>query len=137
MKLTYDHDHLISRSKTELFDEAGNLRYWGIYDFAFKHRTRIFDENDIETAYVQKDISLDEDVVVFCDGADHMIDKMIAEDGHYRLEKRGLIYTGNEEAGGIEGLMRIEKGCLEANSEDDLQTAVMVLFSLIEIQRRD
>lgn len=137
MKLIYDHDHLISRSKTELYDEAGNLRYWGIYDFAFKHRTRIFDENDIETAYVQKDISLDEDVVVFCDTADHVIDKMIAEDGHYLLEKRGLIYTGNEETGEIEGLMKIKKGCLEVNSEVELQTCVMILFSLVEIQRRD
>ena len=137
MKLLYDNDHLRRRDRTDLLDEEGKLRYWGIYDFAFKHRTRIFDENDIEVAYVQKDISLDTDVVDLRNPDDSKIDRLLAKDASYVLEDRGWKYSGSYEEGEIEGVMKIEKGVLEIESEKDILSCVMILFSLVEIIRQE
>ena len=137
MELLYDHDHFIAREKTIFSDETGTVRLWGISDFAFKHRTRIFDANDTEIAYVQKDISAESDVVIFCDPADHPIGKLTGEGDHYVCEPGHLIYAGDEDEGRIDGLMEVKKGVVEVTDEKDLLTCMMVLFSLVEIQRRD
>ena len=69
MKLLFDNDNRHLRNRTELRDGDGRLMFWGIYDFAFKYRTRIFDAHDIEIAYVEKDVTVSEDTVVFYDPA--------------------------------------------------------------------
>lgn len=137
MKLLYDNDHLSKRDRTDLLAEEGKLRYWGIYDFAFKHRTRIFDENDIEVAYVEKDISLDEDVVELRNPDDSLIDRLAKRDDSYLLENKGWKYSGSFEEGKIEDIMKIEKGVLEFEKEEDILNCVMILFSLVEIIRQE
>ena len=137
MVLLFDHDHFIRRDRSEFSDEQGRLRYWGIYDFAFKHRTRVFDEDDAEVFYVQKDISRDHDVVIICDSKDVLIDTLIFEEDHYLLEKQDLIYKGDLNNGEFVGKGKLEKGHLEITEEKDMTAVLMVLFSLVEIRRKD
>lgn len=135
MKLIFQYNDLIQRNRTELLSETGELCYWGIYDFAFKYRTRIFDKDDIEAAFVEKDITAEKDCVLFYDAAGERSDALIREDGRLILEKEGLIFEGDLQSGKIEGLMKVCEGVLEVEDEKDVIKAAQVLFSLVEIDR--
>ena len=69
MKFIFKYNDLIQRNRTELLSETGDLCFWGIYDFAFKYRTRIFDKEDVEIACVEKDVTASKDTVRFYDAA--------------------------------------------------------------------
>ena len=60
MELYYEYDNYLKRLKTPLWQEKGRVLYYGIYDFSYKYRTRIFDVDDNEIAYVEKDITAEE-----------------------------------------------------------------------------
>ncbi len=62
MKYYFDRESLLARARTEIKNEEGKLMYWGIYDFSYKWRIRIFDENSLEIGYVQYRIGDDEHI---------------------------------------------------------------------------
>lgn len=127
MKLYFDNQSLINRDKTEIKDEKGNVLYWGIYDFSFKHRTRIFDANDNEVVYVQKDISKEDNVVNFCDNQDKYLGGIV----NNVVNPQGWIINNKS----IDNVMHISDGCIEIVNEDDLLSCICVLFALIEGER--
>ena len=135
MELVYKYNDLESRNRTDLLDEKGSLRYWGIYDFAYKYRTRIFDENDNEVAYVQKDVSVNEDVVIFYDAAGNETGRLTRKDGTLLLEPDGKVYEGDRKNGMIKDLLCIKEGSLSFDQEEDMLKSVTVLFALVEIDR--
>lgn len=135
MELVYDYHHLIERKRTDLLDEKGGIVLWGIYDFAFKYRTRIFNCSDEEVAYVEKDIAADEDIVNICDSAGKKIDALVRADGRLYLEKEGLLFSGDLREGKIEDYLRINEGRLMVERKEDLLKAAALLFSLVEIDR--
>ena len=63
MELYYEYDNYLKRLKTPLWQEKGRVLYYGIYDFSYKYRTRIFDVDDNEIAYVEKDITAEKPCV--------------------------------------------------------------------------
>lgn len=67
MIYTYNPDDLKSRTKTTIFNDEGRMVFWGIYDFSYKYRTRIYDADDEEIMYVQKEIGLPDEPVVCYD----------------------------------------------------------------------
>ena len=133
MILSFDPIKLAERGRCELRDEDGRLVYWGIYDFAYKHRTRIYNSEGFEVAYVQKDISLEEAHVDFCDSEDHKIGALIKNNDTLIIQPEGYSYKGDYHKGEIEGLMKIEEGKLEVN--DDVLKGIMIMFALVEIDR--
>jgi hypothetical protein len=135
MQLVYDNNERLSRNKTQVFDEEGKLRFWSIYDFSFKYRTRIYDDKDHEIAYVEKDVALKEDVVCFYDPLGKKTGLLKKEEGQYILEPDGLIYKGDPLKGEIEGFLRISEGKIEIEKDADVLKAIEVLFALIEIER--
>ena len=132
MVLSFDPVKLAERGRCELHDEDGRLVYWGIYDFAYKHRTRIYNSEGFEVAYVQKDISLKEAHVDFCDKEDHKIGALIKNHATL-IEPEGYSYSGDCHKGEIEGFMKIEEGKLEVNG--DMLKGIMIMFALVEIDR--
>ncbi len=135
MELVYDNHHLIERQRTDLLDEKGGIVLWGIYDFAFKYRTRIFSHNDEEVAYVEKDIAAKSDTVNIYDHTGKKIDALIRKDGGLYLEKEDLPFSGDLKEGEIKGMLRIRESRLMIERKEDLLKAVALLFSLVEIDR--
>ena len=135
MILRYDPDDLIHRRKTQLKDENGQTVFWGIYDFAYKYRTRIFDGEDSELGYVQLDVGKSVPEVFFSDPADEIKGRMIQEESHYLILPEGSVFEGNSKEGQIPGIMKITDGRLETEDEADLLRCVMVLFASVEIAR--
>ena len=135
MILRYDPDGLKNRKKTELKDENDHTAFWGIYDFAYKYRTRIFDGQDSELGYVQLDVSKPVPEVVFCDATDGILGHMIEEGDHYRILPEGIEFRGSCTEGQIPGIMKISNGELEIDKENDLLRCAMILFASVEIVR--
>ncbi len=134
MELVYDENDLIKRNRCELKDENGVLRYWGIYDFAFKYRTRIFDERDEEIAYVQKDISAEENVVGFFDPADRKIGEMAEREGGFSIDGQDVLYSGNKTNGSCSLFVK-EEGRIFVKEDDQIRKVLCILFGLSEIDR--
>lgn len=132
MKIYFDLNNLINRQKTEIKDENGNLLYWGIYDFSYKYRTRIFNNVDNELMYVQKDISKDGNIVNICDLKDTIID-CINDD---LLINDNLKINGDYQKGSIEGLMYIEAGSIDILDDSKIDKCIAVLFALVERERQ-
>ena len=132
MKIYFDLNNLINRQKTEIKDELGNLLYWGIYDFSYKYRTRIFSNNDNELMYVQKDISKDDNIVNICDLKDTVIDYIHGD----LLVNDNLKINGNYQTGDIEGLLHIEDGSMEILDDSKIDKCVAILFALVERERQ-
>ena len=65
MLLILDKNTFSLQDKVELKDENNNLKYWSIYDFAYKNRTRLFDENDNEIGYLQFKVLSSQDEIGF------------------------------------------------------------------------
>ena len=137
MELVYDHDALVNRERCELRDEQGSVLYWGIYDFAFKYRTRIFDGNDDEVSFVQKDLESSLETVGIYDPADRKKGELLREEGLYLLQPEGKEYRGNIREGGIPSLMKVENGTLFVEDENEVLKAAEVLFALAQIDRKD
>ncbi len=135
MILGYDPDDLSNRKKTELKDENDHTVFWGIYDFAFKYRTRIFDGKDNELGYVQLDVGKAVPEVVFCNALDEITGHMAREEDHYRILPEGMIFHGNSTKGEIPGIMKIRNGELEIDKTEDALRCVMILYASVEIAR--
>jgi len=69
MKLCFDENIFVLSSKTIVKDENENDLYWGIYDFSYKHRRRIFKGED-EICYNQLLIETNDKKVIVCDKED-------------------------------------------------------------------
>ena len=137
MKLVYDKDNLIARNRTPLKDENGNLFCWGIYDFAFKYRTRIFNREDIEIAYIERNIAKENEPIEFFDPLGNKEDALIVKDDKIYLEKEGSFYEGDLEKGEIPGLLKIDHDVIEIINEERALKAIEVLFSLAEMERTE
>ena len=135
MELHYDNNDLLDRKRCELLDENGCLSYWGIYDFAFKYRTRIFDANDDEVAYVQKNIALTEDVVEFFDPGDQKIGSLLKSENGYHNYPEDLLYEGDVQKGMIKDFMKVTDHKLYIENKDEALKAAMILFALVEVER--
>ncbi|MBQ1788501.1 MAG: hypothetical protein II004_06180 [Erysipelotrichaceae bacterium] len=135
MILRYDPDDLRNRKKTELKDENDHTVFWGIYDFAFKYRTRIFDGKDNELGYVQLDVGKAVPEVVFCDAFDETKGQMVREEDHYQILPEGMEFHGDSSKGEIPGIMKIRNGELEIDKTDDPLLCVMILYASVEIVR--
>ena len=131
MVLSFDCDHLKKRLKTELLND-GNVEYWGIYDFSYKYRTRIYDHNDNEIAYVEKDIYENGKVNMF-DYKGNSLGKIIRTENGYEIGD--LVYKGNVDAGMIDNVLSIEEGKMTITDESRILLCIMCLFGLIEIER--
>ena len=79
MELLFNADNFKKRLKTEFLDEKGNLYYWGIYDFSYKYRTRIYDKDNQEIYYVEKDI-YDNNLVNLFDYKGNKVGEIIRKD---------------------------------------------------------
>lgn len=135
MVINFDIDHLLNRKKTILSKENGDVYVYGIYDFSYKYRTRIYDGNDLELGYVYKDIARDEDIVCFADKDDKLTGSLKKEDGTYRLEPGNIVFTGDYKEGEAADLFVFHNGQIIA-AEDEMLMAVMTLFALAEIDRQ-
>ena len=135
MQITFNADNLKKREKTCFYDEEGKPLCWSIYDFAFKHRTRLLDENDIEIAYVQKDISRNDDYVIFADNKDKPFGSMERSSAGYLISPGDYHFSGTSDAGEIKNMMKVSSGNLEIENSKQLKEAVMILLGLIEIER--
>ena len=135
MILRYDPVDLKNRRKTQLKNEEGNVLYWGIYDFAFKYRTRIYDSSDTEQGYVQLDLSRSVPEVVFYDNEDKPVGSMTVKDGSYLITPEGLLFTGDCAKGEITNVMKNTDGAIEIENGADPFRCVMVLFASVEIAR--
>ena len=130
MVIYYDEDHLRNRQETFLRDEKGIVLYRGIYDFSYKYRTRIF-RDPIEAAYVELDITSESPRVLFCDPDGKKIRELIRKDGLYLdeipVEKNGsgFLYMSASAKDGV-----LDTG------EEDILTCVLLLFAMIEIERK-
>ncbi|MBP5279941.1 MAG: hypothetical protein J6Z03_05615 [Erysipelotrichaceae bacterium] len=133
MIIGFDKDNLKKRLKTDFLCD-GKVLYWAIYDFSYKYRTRIFNGNDEEVAYVEKDI-LEDDKVNLFDNKGKKLDEIIKTSEGYRSGDH--LYTGDIDNGGIEDLFVSEDGKLSIFDDKDVLYAIMFLCGLIEIVRKD
>ncbi len=130
MVIYYDEDHLKNRQETFLRDEKGNVLYRGIYDFSYKYRTRLFEDLS-ERAYVELDITSEYPRVVLCDPDGRKIGELIRKEGLY-LD--GVPVEKNENGFRYAGAFA-KDGVLDTGEEDVLK-CVLLLFAMIEIERK-
>ena len=132
MILTFDPTSLKNRNRTEIKDLDGNLLYWSIYDFSYKYRTRIYDSNDIEDAYVEKMVEQDNKVrcVNLKDNKELYLLKTV--NGY---EYGAYDYIGDIDKGYIEGIMELEDGQIMISDENNMMMSIMLMFALIEAER--
>ncbi len=135
MKLIFQYNDLVTRQKTELLNEEGALLYYGIYDFSYKYRTRIFDHEGIEISYVEKQITAERDTVCFYAADGTKSGALIRKEGKLVSEDGDLVYEGDLRKGKIEGLMEVSDGCLKIEKEEEVLKCLQILFSLVEIDR--
>ncbi|MBQ3295372.1 MAG: hypothetical protein IJH00_02645 [Erysipelotrichaceae bacterium] len=133
MYIVFDQDNLKKREETRFLCE-GEVIYSSIYDFAYKYRTRIFNEKNEEVAYVQKDIYSD-DRVIFYDSKNRRLDELIRTDEGYQSDK--YLYVGDINKGEAEGLFINENGKLSIDDEKSILYAIMFMTGMIEINRKD
>ena len=133
MYIIFDQDNLKKREETRFLCE-GEVIYSSIYDFAYKYRTRIFNEKNEEVAYVQKDIYSD-DRVIFYDSKNRRLDELIRTDEGYQSDK--YLYVGDINKGEAEGLFINENGRLSIDDEKNILYAIMFMTGMIEINRKD
>ena len=133
MYIVFDQDNLKKREETRFLCE-GEVIYSSIYDFAYKYRTRIFNEKNEEVAYVQKDIYSD-DRVIFYDSKNRRLDELIRTDEGYQSDK--YLYVGDINNGEAEGLFINENGKLSIDDEKSILYAIMFMTGMIEINRKD
>lgn len=132
MELYYEFDNYIKRLKTPLTDKNGRLLYYGIYDFSYKFRTRIFDENDNEISYVEKDITAEEPLVNAYAHDGTPLFKLYKEDDEYLVMPQGWRFKTDNSCFMIEHVMMADKKRVVC---DDMNIALPLLFALVEIQR--
>ena len=133
MVIHFDTDNLKKRLKTEFLCD-GEILYWTVYDFAFKYRTRIFNDRNEEVAYVEKDIFSDDKANMF-DHKGNKIDEMTKTPQGYRTGR--YQYSGNIDKGEAEGLFENEEGKLTVFDENNVLAAIMSVAGMIEIARKD
>ena len=136
MELVFSEDNLMERKKTQLSDENGQLLYWGIYDFAYKYRTRIYDHNDNEIAYVEKDIASSDTPVFFYDPLDKVIGNIFRKKDGCSSGPEGYEIKEDDVVIEVEGLMRKENGRLIIYDEEKVLKCLMIMFGMIEIKRQ-
>lgn len=132
MILTFNPTHLKNRNRTEIKDLDNNLLYWSIYDFSYKYRTRIYDGNDIEVAYVEKIVAQD-NTVRCVDLKDNKEINLIKTDNGYKYGDYD--YIGDVDKGHIEGIMELEDSQIEISDENNLIMYMMLMFALVEAER--
>ncbi len=133
MYINYDQNNLKNRQKT-VFSCEGKTLYTSIYDFAFKYRTRIFNDRNEEAAYVEKDIYAT-DKVIFFDGRGNRLDEMHRTAEGYRCSK--YLYVGDIDKGEVKDLFANEDGKLTIYDENSILYVLMIVTGLIEIRRKD
>lgn len=131
MIVNFEQDKLLNRDNVIITDENGKFIYRGIYDFSYKHRSRIYDESDNEIAYVNGDVSSDKKKVVFYDNQDNVIgylDNDIVNPESWIVKKAGDNYL-------IEKVLSISENEMEVLDDKNLFKAVLILFALVERER--
>ncbi len=133
MIIDFDIDNLKKRQKTEFLCD-GEILYWSVYDFAYKYRTRIFNNRNEEVAYVEKDILIDDKANLY-DYRGNKIDEITKTAQGYKTSK--YQYSGSIDKGEAEGLFINEEGKLSVFDEKNVLSAVMFSAGVIEIARKD
>lgn len=131
MKIKFDLDSLRKREKTILYAEDGKTLYWSIYDFSFKHRTRIFNINDEEIAYVELDVSKDNKTIKICDNQDNLIDTI----ENNVLQSNKWFIEGDYQNGKVQDVVEINNGVLDVYDDNNIEKCLYILFSLVEKER--
>ena len=132
MELYYEFDNYIKRLKTPLKDKNGCLLYYGIYDFSYKFRTRIFDADDNEISYVEKDITAESPLVNAFAHDGTLLFKLYKEDDEYSVIPQGWHFKTEKNCFMIEHVMMADRNRVVS---DDMNIALPLLFALVEIQR--
>ena len=132
MELYYDFDNYIQRLNTPLCDDKGRLLYYGIYDFSYKYRTRIFDADDNEIAYVEKDISSQKPCVRAFSNQRKPLFELYLEDDLYRVEPQGYSFRKDGNSFVIDDVMTADERKVVC---EDVPFSLSLLFAMVEITR--
>ena len=133
MIITYDTDNLKKRLKTGfLVDEK--MKFYSIYDFAYKYRTRIFNDKNEEVAYVEKDI-LQADKVDLFDRKGNRLDTILKIAEGYKSDE--YLYEGDIDNGEIKDLFANTEGKLTIFDDKSLLFVIMFITGLAEMMRED
>ena len=132
MELYYEFDNYIKRQKTPLKDENGRLLYYGIYDFSYKFRTRIFDAADNEISYVEKDITADKPLVKGFTHDNKLLFELTKENDEYQVMPQGWRFVMKDNGFVINNVMMADRNRVVS---DDMDIALPLLFAMVEIQR--
>lgn len=131
MIVNFEQDKLKNRDNVIIADENGKFICRGIYDFSYKHRSRIYDESDNEIAYVDGDVSSEKKKINFCDNQDNVIgsldDNIVNPEG-WIVKKVANAYL-------IENILIISDNKMEVLKDNYLFKAILVLFALVERER--
>ncbi len=132
MELYYEYDNYLKRLKTPLWQEKGRVLYYGIYDFSYKYRTRIFDVDDNEIAYVEKDITAEKPCVgAWLHSGEKLFD-LYREGDEYTVEPQGYRFKKTDNGFVIDGVMTADEGKVTG---DDIPLMLSLLFAMVEIAR--
>ncbi len=134
MVVYYDEDHLSNRQETFLYNESGEIRFRGIYDFSYKYRTRVFDPRGMELGYAELDITSPEPRVDLRNADGEPIAFLVRKGGLF-LEPDHLPVEGERSRFLIRDLVKAENGKMILPEEDVLKY-VLLLFAMIEIERK-
>ncbi len=133
MVIHFDKDNLKKRLKT-VFKSEDEILFYTIYDFAFKYRTRIFDDEEKEVAYVEKDIFSEGKADLFDYKGHKLCEINKTADGYTNGE---YLYIGDIDKGKISDLFVNDDGKLTIDDEDNVLFAIMFMTGLVEITRED
>lgn len=133
--MLYNPQDLKERNRCEIRNEAGKLLYWGIYDFSYKYRTRIYDAGNEEQGYVQLDSTAGFRQVSINDPEDHPIAFIKKETDAYFLFPEKLRIQTTAAGFRLESVMIAERGKMEVYDEKDLLISSMLLFGMVLMQR--
>ena len=131
MELLFNADNFKKRLKTEFLDEKGNLYYWGIYDFSYKYRTRIYDKDSQEIYYVEKDI-YDNNLVNLFDYKGNKVGEIIRKDGTCILNE--YVFNGDIDDGKADNLFIVKDNCLTILDDDKAELIILFIFGLVEMK---
>ena len=133
MKIKVNTKNLDSR--IDFLNENNKLLYWTIYDFSYKRRMRIFNDLDIEQAYVRLKIeTLNNDIALY-DLQDNLLEKFNENNLFGNIEELKLDVKKDNEL-----FMHIEKNDNECEINvfsENILSAIMYMIVILDLHKEN
>lgn len=121
-------------NRIDFIDEDNSLLYWSIYDFSYKRRMRIFDNNDINVGYVKLKIDTLNNDIEFCDKQDNLLETFNLDYLSGNIDELKLDIIKNNVS--FMHIDKINNECIIEVFDDDILKAIMYMIVVLDLHKK-